>query len=236
MVHSTPVPPKEQPNVALHRDRQTSDEVCKNSRDTERLLGNMSKTSQAPQRIPTCMCFSTKLTIARSRYDSNAALLTPFYLFFSLFPARPGKVVGPVMPYENGSLKDAYDPRRLIRNPVLPPHPAIPPAYCFHRTTDKSGNSDRETAEVEREYIQQHKPPQQYIPGKMAPDIALDMRASPFFLSGGTRADAADRITMEANLLQAKSPYNGIAAAAAAAAAGAHRKVGAVQFGMSRMY
>ncbi|XP_010926676.1 mitogen-activated protein kinase 10 [Elaeis guineensis] len=206
MVHSTPIPPKEQPNMALYRDRQwqTSDEVCKNSRDTERLLGSMSKASQAPQRIPT---------------------------------ARPGKVVGPVMPYENGSLKDAYDPRRLMRNPVLPPHPAIPPAYCFHRTADKSENSDRDTAEVEREYnIQQHKPPQQFIPSKMAPDIALDMRASPFFLSGGTRADAADRITMEANLLQAKSPFNGIAAAAAAAAAGAHRKVGAVQFGMSRMY
>ncbi|XP_008797488.1 mitogen-activated protein kinase 10-like isoform X2 [Phoenix dactylifera] len=199
VVHSTPIPPKEQANMDLYRNRQTSDEGCKNPRDTERWSGNMSKTSQAPQRIPTC---------------------------------RPGKVVGPVMPYENGSLKDAYDPRRLIRNPVLPPHPAIPPAYCFHRTTDKFENSDTGTAEVEREeYIQQHKPPQQFIPGKMAPDIALDMRASPFFLSGGTRADPADRITMEANLLQAKSPFNGIAAAAAA-----HRKVGAVQFGMSRMY
>ncbi|KAG1346859.1 Mitogen-activated protein kinase 10 [Cocos nucifera] len=203
MVHSTPIPPKEQPNMASYRDRQCSDEVCKNSRDTERLSGSMSKTSQAPQRIPI---------------------------------ARPGKVVGPVMPQENGSLKDAYDPRRLIRNPVLPPHPAIPPAYYFQRMTGKSENSDRERAEVEREYIQQHKPPQQFIPSKMAPDIALDMRASPFFLSGGNRADAADRMTMEANLLQAKPPFNGIAAAAAAAAAGAHRKVGAVQFGMSRMY
>lgn len=49
--------------------------------------------------------------------------------------AKPGKVVGPVMPYENGGLKDAYDPRRIIRNnTVLPPqHSSIPPEYCFHR-------------------------------------------------------------------------------------------------------
>ncbi|XP_010924325.1 mitogen-activated protein kinase 10 [Elaeis guineensis] len=204
VIYSTPFPHKEQPNMALYRDRQTSDEACKNSRDTERLSGNMSRASQAPQRIPA---------------------------------AKPGKMVGPVMPYENGSLKDAYDPRRLIRNPVLPPQPVIPPVYCFHRTTGKSESSDRVIAEVGREYVQ-HKQPQQFIPSKMAPDVALDMRASPFFLSGGTKADPADRITMETNLLQAKSPY-GIAVAAAAAAAaagGAHRKVGAVQFGFSRMH
>ncbi|XP_008798323.2 mitogen-activated protein kinase 10 [Phoenix dactylifera] len=149
---------------------------------------------------------------------------------------KPGKLVGSVMPYENEGLKDSYDPRRLIRNPALPPQPVIPPVYCFHRTTGKSESSDRVAAEVEREYVQ-HRQPQQFIPTKMAPDVALDMRASPFFLSGGRKADPADRITMESNLLQARSPYGiSAAAAAAAAAAGAHRKIGAVQFGFSRMY
>ncbi|XP_020592861.1 mitogen-activated protein kinase 10-like [Phalaenopsis equestris] len=52
--------------------------------------------------------------------------------------ARPGKVIGPVMPLENGVIRDPYDPRRLIRNsppssqqqPNLP----LPPSSCsFHR-------------------------------------------------------------------------------------------------------
>uniref|UniRef100_A0A1D1XFM7 mitogen-activated protein kinase n=1 Tax=Anthurium amnicola TaxID=1678845 RepID=A0A1D1XFM7_9ARAE len=145
--------------------------------------------------------------------------------------AKPGKVVGPVLPCENGNIKDAYDPRRLIRNAVLPPQPSIPPAYHFRRTTCKPESSERDI-EAERDLV---KPSQQCLPAKLATEVSIDMRASPFFRSRGIKADE-DRIAMEASLLQAKSPFGGIAAAAAAAAAGAHRKVGTVQFGMSRMY
>ncbi|RRT86104.1 hypothetical protein B296_00000204 [Ensete ventricosum] len=121
------------------------------------------------------------------------------------FPARPGKVVGPLVPYESGSMKDAYDPRRFIRNPVLPLQPAIPP-FCFHGPAGKLGSSNRDPVEAEGESVQHKPPPHPCIPSKMAPEIALDMRASPF---------------------------NGIIAAATA---GGHRKVGTIQFGMTRMY
>ncbi|CAL9135161.1 unnamed protein product [Musa textilis] len=119
--------------------------------------------------------------------------------------ARPGKVVGPVVQYESGSMKDAYDPRRFIRNPVLPLQPAIPP-FCFHGPAGKLGSSNRDPGEAEGESVQHKPPPHPCIPSKMAPDIAIDMRASPF---------------------------NGIIAAATA---GGHRKVGTIQFGMTRMY
>lgn len=136
--------------------------------------------------------------------------------------------MGPVVPYENGIIKDAYDPRRLIRNTVLPQ--AIPP-YCLRRSTTKPDRSDH-AGEAERDLQPK---PTQYVAGKLAPDIAIDINASPFYHSRTVKADPVDdRIVMDTNLLQAKSQFGGISAAAAATAA--HRKVGAVQFGMTRMY
>ncbi|KAG9447501.1 hypothetical protein H6P81_013629 [Aristolochia fimbriata] len=145
--------------------------------------------------------------------------------------AKPGKVVGPVVPYENGSIKDAYDPRRMIRNAIVPPQ-GVPPPYCFRR--NPSTKPDRDT-ECESDLLSHPKPP--HLPPKLAPDIAIDMNASPFYLSRASKMETAeDRIAIEANLLQAKSQFGGITAATTAAAAAAHRKVGAVHFGMSRMY
>ncbi|KAK9285543.1 hypothetical protein L1049_024738 [Liquidambar formosana] len=125
--------------------------------------------------------------------------------------AKPGKVVGPVASYENGSImKDAYDPRMLIRNAVLPPQ-AVPPAYCYRRTS--TGKQERSTTESERD-----------LPSQTKQDVSKVDRVD-------------DRIAIDTNLLQAKAQFGGIGAAAAAAAtAAAHRKVGTVQYGMSRMY
>eukprot|EP00262_Sarcandra_glabra_P019198 TRINITY_DN7151_c1_g1_i1.p1 TRINITY_DN7151_c1_g1~~TRINITY_DN7151_c1_g1_i1.p1 ORF type:complete len:356 (-),score=72.15 TRINITY_DN7151_c1_g1_i1:368-1435(-) len=128
--------------------------------------------------------------------------------------AKPGKVVGPViMPYENGSIKDQYDPRRMIRNSVLPPQPA----YCYHRNMAKSERSQREctATEAEMEDMSQLKsPPPQFTAAKLAPEIAIDINAASY-LSRVARSEAAgDR----------KSQF------------GDHRKIGTVQFGMSRMY
>ncbi|RZR92248.1 hypothetical protein BHM03_00020500 [Ensete ventricosum] len=143
---------------------------------------------------------------------------------------RPGKVVGPVMPYESGSVKDAYDPRRFIRNAVLPQQPVvIPPAYCHYGGARKLEGSNRDPTELDRE-SRQHS-----MPGKVSPDIALDMRASPFYLSAA-KAEPAERNTVAASLLQVKSPFNGMVAAAAAGAGAGHRNVGTVQFGMTSMY
>lgn len=52
MVHSATIPPMEQPNMGPSRDKQGTDEACKNPRDNERSSGSTAKASQA-QRIPT---------------------------------------------------------------------------------------------------------------------------------------------------------------------------------------
>ncbi|KAJ0971661.1 hypothetical protein J5N97_019620 [Dioscorea zingiberensis] len=149
------------------------------------------------------------------RLSGNPVRASPAPAYQRIPVAKPGKIVGPVMPYEHGNIKDAYDPRRLIRNAVLP-QPGMPPSYCYHRNI----SSKPESAEQGQPAIQQ------CIPAKTTPEITLDMRAPPFYLSGVTKSD-----TLETSLLQAKSPFSGPAAAAAA-----HRKVGTVQYGMSRMY
>ncbi|KAF8391131.1 hypothetical protein HHK36_023432 [Tetracentron sinense] len=203
VVHSNTIPPKEQPNLASFKDRQITQETWnKNSRDTDGISGSLSRSLQAHQRIPL---------------------------------AKPGKVVGPVVSYDNGSsIRDAYDPRMLIRNAVLPPQ-AVPPTYCFRRTVTSIAKQESSGSEAERDLTQSKtQPPQCSMASKLAPEIAIDINTNPFYLTrvGVAKAEQVDdRIAIEANLLQAKSQFAGIGAAAAA-----HRKVGTVQFGMSRMY
>lgn len=48
-MHSNIVPPKEQPNIASAKHRQTAEEYNKNSRDTEIPIP---RSLQGPQRIP----------------------------------------------------------------------------------------------------------------------------------------------------------------------------------------
>ncbi|XP_042489882.1 mitogen-activated protein kinase 20-like [Macadamia integrifolia] len=149
--------------------------------------------------------------------------------------AKPGKVVGPVMSCENGSdMKNGYDSKMLIRNAVLPQ--GIPPPYCYRRPSMKH---ERSVAEGERDLSQTKPPPppQCGMLAKLVPEISIDMNSSPFYLTraGVMKADQVDdRIAIDTNLLQAKSQFGGIGAAAAAAVT--HRNVGTVQYGMTRMY
>ncbi|XVF60780.1 hypothetical protein PTKIN_Ptkin08bG0076000 [Pterospermum kingtungense] len=151
--------------------------------------------------------------------------------------AKPGKVVGPVVPYENGTImKDTYDPRTFIRSTVLPPQ-AAHPAYSYHKSS--TAKQDRSTIESERQ-LPSKQVPQCGMSAKFAPDIAINIDSNPFFMTRVNKVEAADeRITIDTNLLQAKAHYGGIgvaATAAAAATATTHRKVGTVQYGMTRMY
>jgi hypothetical protein len=144
-----------------------------------------------------------------------------------LFVARPGRVVGPVMPYENGNTKDPYDARRLAMNSGYPPQQHIPQTYGYYQAPGKPACS--EPSQAERYTLHQ----QAY--STTVSDVALDMRAPPFHhLSAGPKSDSSDRLTAETNLYSRS--VNGIAATAAGVAASAHRKVGVVPFGMSRMY
>ncbi|KAF5201610.1 Mitogen-activated protein kinase [Thalictrum thalictroides] len=201
IVHSNPIPLKEQPNLGVYKDHQVREEACnKNRRDTDGYSGNLARTFQS-QRMPM---------------------------------AKPGKVVGPVVQFENGSMKDAYDPRTYVRNAVLPPQP-IPSSYCVRRTN--VAKQERSGSEAERDLTQTRpQVPQCSMMAKLAPEVAIDINSS-FYLTraGVTKSDPTnDRIVIDTHMLQAKSQFGGIGAAAAAAAA--HRKVGTVQFNMSRMY
>lgn len=206
IVHSNAIPPKEQPYIPPYKDRQTGEEAY-------------NKNSRDTDGI--------SMNVMRSMQASQRIPL-----------AKPGKVVGPVVPYENGNGKDAYDPRTVIRNAVLPPQ-AVPPAYYYRKSSN--GNQERSVTESQRDLSAQVKQaPQCGMAAKLAPEIAINIDNNPFFMTraGVTKVEHMDdRIGIETNLLQAKAQYGGISAASAAAATAAtHRKVGTVQYGMTRMY
>ncbi|KAE9614826.1 hypothetical protein Lal_00035967 [Lupinus albus] len=152
--------------------------------------------------------------------------------------AKPGKVVGSVVPYEYASVvKDSYDPRTFIRGSVLPTQP-IPPTYYYQRST--SGSQERPApTEADNGVSLQAKHAQQQcgVNAKIVSDIAINIDSNPFFMTraGVNKIEQDDRIAIDTNLLQPKAQYGGISAAAAAATA--HRKVGPVQYGMTtRMF
>ncbi|TQD72300.1 hypothetical protein C1H46_042172 [Malus baccata] len=149
--------------------------------------------------------------------------------------AKPGRVVGPVAQYDNRNMmKDAYDRRTLVGGSVLLPQ-AAPPAYCYRKPS--AGNQERSVMEVDRDMSSQAKQAAHCgMAAKVAPDVAITIDSNPFFMTrvGVPKVENDDRIAIDTNYLQTKAPYGGIGAAAATAAA--HRKVGTVQFGMSRMY
>ncbi|KAL5228209.1 hypothetical protein ABZP36_016474 [Zizania latifolia] len=165
-VHSTPIPPKDHPNIA----------------------------SQVPQRIPT---------------------------------GRPGRVVGPVIPFENSSVAGPYNQRRVVRNPVLPPATTNLSAYAYHQKSDSSERELQQELEKDR---MQYQPMQHFRDAKVVSHMSHDLRSSSYYLSKG-KADVAERAAIQSNMMQGIAPFNGIAAVG-----GSYNKVNAVQYGVSRMY
>ncbi|CAF2123759.1 hypothetical protein BRARA_C02171 [Brassica rapa] len=145
----------------------------------------------------------------------------------NLSGTKPSTFMGPVAPYDNGrTSREAYDPRSLIRSTALPF-----PQQSAAATMGKQ--QERRTTTMESE--KQARQISQY--NRYSPDVAINIDNNPFILSrtGLHKAEnMSDRITIDTNLLQATA---GIGVAAAAAPGGsAHRKVGAVRYGMSNMY
>ncbi|KAL6553833.1 hypothetical protein OROMI_019506 [Orobanche minor] len=152
--------------------------------------------------------------------------------------AKPGKVVGPVLPYENGlAMKDSYDPTTRVRNTV------IPSSYSYHRNHDLERSVGSEI--TRREFSSATKQIRNSgLAAKLAPDMRINIDTAPFYTltqAGGPKLDSAeDRVVMiDTNLLQAKAQFGGHGVVGASAATGvgaAHRKVATVQYGMARMY
>uniref|UniRef100_A0A2P2M958 mitogen-activated protein kinase n=1 Tax=Rhizophora mucronata TaxID=61149 RepID=A0A2P2M958_RHIMU len=148
--------------------------------------------------------------------------------------ANPTKVVGPVLSYENGNVsRDAYDQRTFIRSTVPPQ--AAPSAYCYRKSS--TGNQDRSTMEAERDLPSQQQVQHRGMVPKFGPDVVINVDSNPFLMTQagvGKVEHVDDRITIDASLLQAKAQFGGIRASVTSAAS--HRKVEAVQYGMTRMY
>ncbi|XP_044473789.1 mitogen-activated protein kinase 19 [Mangifera indica] len=143
--------------------------------------------------------------------------------------AKPGRVVGPVAPYENGrNVKDTYDARTVYRNAVLPPQAFSP--HCFLRTN----SLNQEKSGVETGMGSSHVKPEseQYsMAAKPVPSMSVDINTNPYHQPQAKVDQLTDRITIDAKLLQAQSQFGAVGAAAVAVAA--HRNVGTVQYGLS---
>ncbi|KAL6615754.1 hypothetical protein ACP70R_038024 [Stipagrostis hirtigluma subsp. patula] len=144
--------------------------------------------------------------------------------------ARPGRVVGPVIPFENSNALDPYNQRRVARNPVLPPTTSNLSAYAYHR---KSENSDKELQQELEKDRMQYQPVQRFMDGKVVPQMSPDLRSSYFITKGVPKADVAERAALQSSMIQGIAPFNGIAAVGGGVG---YNKVNAVQYGVSRMY
>uniref|UniRef100_A0ACD5W026 Uncharacterized protein n=1 Tax=Avena sativa TaxID=4498 RepID=A0ACD5W026_AVESA len=139
---------------------------------------------------------------------------------------RPGRVVGPVIPYENSSAMDPYSQRRVARNPVLPAAATNLSAYAYHRKSDSSERELQQELEKDR---MQYQPLQRFMDAKM---VSPDLRSTSYYIpKGAPKGDVADRAALQPNMMQGIAPFNGIAAVG-----GSYNKVSAVQYGVSRMY
>ncbi|KAL5738382.1 hypothetical protein ACOSP7_031143 [Xanthoceras sorbifolium] len=143
--------------------------------------------------------------------------------------AKPGRVVGSVVPYNNGrNIKDSYDARIFCRNAILPPQNVSP--HCFFRTN--TINQENSGLEPGKDFSHVKLEPQQCVmSAKPAHAIPIDVNTNPYYQPQAKLDQLNDRITIDAKLLQAQTQFGAVGAAAVAVAA--HRNVGAVQCGLS---
>lgn len=79
-----------------------------------------------------CLRESEKEHQERSSRNAKVPLHTPQKVLQGI-AAKPGKVIGPVLPYENGSTKEPYNPRRLNRNSGNTTSQYPVPVYSYPR-------------------------------------------------------------------------------------------------------
>lgn len=150
-------------------------------------------------------------------------------------PAKPGRVVGPVIPCENvRNSKDAYDVRGgyLSNAAVLPAQSTITPNYYFGTGIEKNqgkngmaaaAGGDKKSCQAKLQQNHQQPP----VVAKSTRVITTDMNNHQhmYYQSHAKAVQLNSQIAMDAKLLQAQS-------AAAVAVAAAHREVRALQYGM----
>ncbi|PRQ30838.1 putative mitogen-activated protein kinase CMGC-MAPK family [Rosa chinensis] len=142
--------------------------------------------------------------------------------------AKPGRVVGPVLPHENGrNAKETHDPRTFYRNAVLPQQSISP--HCFFRT--HTAGQEKSLLEMKRDAAHAKLQPhleQRNLVSKPIPGMVIDVNTNPYH-PPSTKVDQLNAI--DTKLLHAQSQFGPVGAAAVAVAA--HRNTGAVHYGLS---
>lgn len=165
------------------------------------------------------------------------------FLFFSLsfsnktfiVAARPGRVVGPVLPYENvRQMNNSYDGGVCVQNAVLPPQSNSP--HCFFKTNTGKilENCRMEDSQVKQQSVNgsiieidyKGQPPQ-YSQATVNP---AERNSNPYCQSQSKAGIVNNSIPIDAKLLQAQSQF---VVAGAAVAVAAHRDAGAMQLGLT---
>ncbi|XP_028758706.1 mitogen-activated protein kinase 19-like [Neltuma alba] len=140
--------------------------------------------------------------------------------------AKPGRVVGPVVPYENGRIANTFYDSRIFYQNALPQVAGSP--HCFFRP--QPTNSQKTVSEIHQVFSQcKHQVPFQQCHHLARP--AIDLNSNPY--QQQTTIDRFDNpmITVDTKLQQAQSHFGAVGAADVAIAA--HRHSGAVQYGLS---
>ncbi|KAG8086438.1 hypothetical protein GUJ93_ZPchr0010g8284 [Zizania palustris] len=133
--------------------------------------------------------------------------------------ARPGRTVGPVLPFEYPGVADPHSTRRMVRNPVAPAA-ANKSVYSYHLKSDSSGWQNQQELEKDRTL---YKPEQHFMDAETAPD----MPSSQYYISrSAPKIDPTDRAALQGAMLYDIAPFNSIAAVAG----------GCSKVGVTRMY
>ncbi|CAK7351751.1 unnamed protein product [Dovyalis caffra] len=212
---SGPVIPPERKHVSLPRSTVHSNIIPPNMQSNSTSFDNRQVTEEASKNFGVSdASFGNPAKVARAppRVPS----------------AKPGRVVGSVVPYENGrNVKDAYDARMVYRNAVLPPQTVSP--HCFFRTNTMV--QEKSISEPGKDSQAKHQPPQCNMAAKPSSGMVMDVNPNPYYQPQARVEQLNERIAIDAKLLHAQSQFGPVGAAAVAVAA--HRNVGTVQYGLT---
>ncbi|KAJ6412414.1 hypothetical protein OIU84_005462 [Salix udensis] len=187
VVHSSSIPSKEQLNLASSKDRHSAEEVYnKNSRDSEGIPVNISRTLQAQQRIP----------LAKPGKVAGSAVPVPY---------ENGSIT-----------KDAYDPRTYIRSTVLPLQPVPSSYCHRKSSTGKLERSTMEAERdlSSQKQAQQCGMAAKYAPDGAVNIDSNPFFMTRVGVNKVEHVD--DRVMVDTSLLHTKTQYGGIGSAATA--------------------
>ncbi|KAJ6292857.1 hypothetical protein OIU76_026451 [Salix suchowensis] len=137
---------------------------------------------------------------------------------FVLLYSKARRVVGSVVPYENGrNIKDLNDARMFCRNVALPPQTSS--QQCFFRTSTLI--QEKSIAEAEKDSQTKQLPPQYNVVAKTSYGMAMDVNTNPYYQPQTRLEKLKERIAIDAELLQTQSQFGPVGAASVAA----HRNV-----------